>query len=99
MLETLGFGYIAPATLLGLLVVAAMGAVIMGWITNGVMGDMGLGAIGNTILTLAGTFATLAVWNRVIGRVTAYEPTLVVTTIGGVVIALLCLVALLKRFT
>ena len=99
MVEALGFGYVAPDILLGLILIALMAATVTGWITDLIMGKMGLGVIGNTMLTLVGTVATVAAWNRVIGRVTASDPLVILTAIAIVVLVLLLLVASLKRLT
>jgi hypothetical protein len=97
MLAALGFGYFPADYVTILIVVGCIGAAAMGWLTDMLMRDAGVGIIGNSLVALGGMALTLLVWNRYVGPVTVAEPLVVITAMAAAIVALLMAIALLKQ--
>jgi hypothetical protein len=97
MLTALGLGYYATDYVIIILMLACIGAAAMGWVTDMLMRDSGVGIIGNSLVTLGGMALTLMVWNSYVGQVTGTEPLLLIAVMVTVSVLLLMSVALVKH--
>ena len=97
MLSAIGLGYFATDYVIIILMLACIGAAAMGWVTDMLMRNSGVGIIGNTLVTLGGMALTLMAWNSRIGPVTSAEPLAVIAVMAAASVLLLMGVALLKR--
>jgi hypothetical protein len=66
VMTLMGIGHLAGSGFYMFAGVVMVCIVASGWITETVMGQMGLGVMGNAILTLIGIGAALTLWNRYI---------------------------------
>ena len=96
MLSALGFGYFSTDYVIVMLVLACVGASAMGWLTDMLMRDSGVGIVGNSMVTLGGMALTMMFWNSRIGPVTSSEPIVVIAVMAAVSVVLLMGVAILK---
>jgi hypothetical protein len=94
MLTSLGFGYFSTDYVIVILVLACIGASAMGWLTDMLMRDSGVGIIGNSLGAMA---LTLMGWNHYIGPVPASNPLAVIAVMAAASVLLLMGVTLLKR--
>jgi hypothetical protein len=97
MLTAICLGYFSTDYVIILMVLACVGAAAMGWLTDMLMRDSGVGIIGNSLVTLGGMALTLMVWNSYVGQITSSEPLAIIAVMAAVSVLLLMGVALLKR--
>jgi hypothetical protein len=97
MLTALGLGYFSTDYVIIILVLACIGAAAMGWLTDMLMRDAGVGIIGNSLVTLGGMALTLIVWNNYVGQIASSEPLVLIAIMAAVSVLLLMGVALLKH--
>jgi hypothetical protein len=98
-----GLAHSTQSEFLSLMLLLLICSLALGWMTDGVMGELGFGAIGNGFLTLlsgiVGVFAFSWVGARYMGRYLAFNELLIVIVAASIfsVTALLALAVVKKR--
>jgi len=97
MQKFFGLTMLTPGDIPTFLAVAVVAAVVVGWVSDAIMGSAAYGVIGNAMLALLGIFTALAGWAHMFGPVTpANLPYVGASACFGVLVFLM-MFALFKR--
>ena len=98
LLQSMGLAHLDTRDLYSLLLIAICASFAIGWIMDLIMRNVGFGAIGNSIVSLLGIGAGLALYQRTYGNVGTPNVFVLLTYIVGTVMATLVLCSNLRRF-
>ena len=86
------FDYYSEDALLGIGLIAAIGAVLAGTLADKVMRERGFGVIGNGVLVLAGIAVALVIWHSQYGPMGSWESdrVMAVATASATAVLLVC---------
>ncbi len=97
MFRVLGLNGLPIEALLMILVMLVICGIVTGWITDVIMGQMGFGVIGNTILTIMGAVVGMTAWNAYIGPLRIYDASISIGIASASSVVILLLFATFKR--
>lgn len=97
MAETLGFRNVSGDLVFAIVMLALIVSTLMGYVTDLVMRDIGLGVIGNGVLVFLGAGAVVVGWNAHVAPLASSDPVAVIGTAASGALAFLIGFALLRR--
>lgn len=97
MAEVLGFRNVSPDLVWALFIIALISAILMGYATDLLMRDAGFGILANTLIMLLGAGGAAVFWNSQIAPAASTDPVLMIGIAAGGALALLIILALVKR--